>query len=267
MSPKEVDKYFEGDLSKPELKSVQVGNQTVNYAYQDNNKDTTVVFIHGAPGSWSAFVDFFKVNQLKEVVNIISVDRPGYGYSDFGEAVISLESQSKSIMNAVNEIANDHLILVGHSLGGPVAARMMMDFPKKVIGSVLVAPSISPALEKREWYRYIGKLRIVKYMIPATLWVTNEEIYDLKAELQEMMPYWKTIENPVIVIQGTEDDLVPKGNAFFAEEVLSEEVVEINLLEGVNHFIPWSHPDTITEAILKIKNKQTITKKELGGLE
>jgi len=132
---------------------------------------------------------------------------------------------------------------------------MMMDFPDKVLGSVLVAPSISPELEKREWYRYIGKLRLVKYLIPATFWVTNEEIFALKAELVEMLPNWKNIEKSVIIIQGTEDNLVPKGNAFFAKEVLADSVVDINLLEGVNHFIPWSHPETITEAILKISKK------------
>jgi pimeloyl-ACP methyl ester carboxylesterase len=40
-------------------------------------------------------------------------------------------------------------ILVGHSLGGPVAARLAMDYPDEVGGLILVAPSIDPELEKK----------------------------------------------------------------------------------------------------------------------
>jgi len=82
MSPKEVDKYFQEEIElKPVLKKVKVRDQQINFAYQDNGKKATAVFIHGAPGSWSAFVDFFKENSLRNEVNILSIDRPGYGYS------------------------------------------------------------------------------------------------------------------------------------------------------------------------------------------
>ncbi|MEL7148839.1 MAG: alpha/beta hydrolase, partial [Bacteroidota bacterium] len=91
MSPKAVDQYFEGIDGKPELVDVEVRGRRINYAFQDNGQPLTVVFIHGAPGSWSAFVDFMKADSLRDVVNILSVDRPGYGYSDFGDAMISLE--------------------------------------------------------------------------------------------------------------------------------------------------------------------------------
>mgnify|MGYP001799428631 CR=1 FL=1 len=257
MSPKEVNHYFEGTAGQPELKTVEVGKRQINFAFQDNDKPVTAVFIHGAPGSWSAFVDFMKIDSLRDAVNILSVDRPGYGYSGFGDAMISLEMQSDLLMEAIGSVADGNLILIGHSLGGPVAARMMMDYPKQVMAAVLVAPSIDPELEKREWYRYLGKLRLVKYMIPKSLWVTNEEIYDLKRELQAMEPGWEDIENPVIVIQGTKDNLVPKENADYAMKMLPDSLLDVELLEGVNHFIPWTHPHEITAAILKLAGEQS----------
>lgn len=259
MSPKAVDRYFDGIEGKPQLKTVTIDSREINFAYQDNGKSVTAVFIHGAPGSWSAFVDFMKVDSLKAAVNILSVDRPGYGYSNFGDAMISLKDQSYYLMEAIKTVANDDLILVGHSLGGPVAMRMMMDYPDQNMTAVLVAPSIDPDLEKREWYRYLGKLRLVKYMIPTSFWVTNEEIYDLKKELVMMAPGWDKIDQRVIVIQGTKDTLVPKENADYAARMLPDSLVTLRMLEGVNHFIPWSHPQTITDAVLELAGGATPT--------
>lgn len=257
MKPDEVDAYFKDKSKVPELKRIASGNREISLAFQDNHQETTVVFIHGAPGSWSAFIDFMKNDDLRDQVNIISVDRPGYGYSGFGEPVYSLERQSKYLMKAVRAVSDKPLILVGHSLGGPVAARMMMDFPENIKGSVLVAPSIDPDLENREWYRYLGKLRLVKYLLPKSLWVTNEEIYDLKEELAIMLPGWSDITSKVIVIQGTKDNLVPKENADFADRVMADEFVEIRMLEDVNHFIPWTHPETIVNSIREIDENST----------
>ena len=236
MKPDEVDAYFKDKSRVPELKKIASGNREISLAFQDNHRETTVVYIHGAPGSWSAFIDFMKNDDLRDQVNIISVDRPGYGYSGFGEPVYSLERQSKYLMKAVKAVSDKPLILVGHSLGGPVAARMMMDFPDRIAGSVLVAPSIDPDLENREWYRYLGKLRLVRYLIPTSFWVTNEEIYDLKEELLKMLPGLSIIKGKVIVIQWTIDNLVPKENAYFSEIMCSASRKVASLTKSVISF-------------------------------
>ena len=256
MTPQKFDEYFKNSESlKPNLLTIESQNRTIHYSIQDNQKSVTAVFVHGAPGSWSAFVDFMKDEKLRNQVNILSVDRPGYGYSDFGEPEVSLENQAFLIAEVLKRYEDQEFILIGHSLGGPVVARMAMDFPELVSGMVLVAPSIDPELEKDEWFRYLGKNRIVKWMIPTSLWVTNEEIWDLKKELELMLPMWESITTNTIVIQGTDDNLVPKGNADFAEKMLDPTKVDIWLLEGVNHFIPWNNSDKITNAILELKEK------------
>ncbi len=67
MSPKEVEEYFSDKSLVPELKIVDVDYHKVNIAIQDNQKNATVVFIHGAPGSWSAFIDFMKNGELRKM--------------------------------------------------------------------------------------------------------------------------------------------------------------------------------------------------------
>jgi esterase/lipase len=46
--------------------------------------------------------------------------------------------------------------------------------------------------------------------LPKSFRASNEEIYQLKPELERMVPLWKEVKCPVIVIQGKKDELVPK---------------------------------------------------------
>jgi pimeloyl-ACP methyl ester carboxylesterase len=71
-----------------------------------------------------------------------------------------------------------------------------------------------------------------------------------------MLPGWHTIRVPVTVIQGEADNLVPPGNAHFAKKMLIHAPLEIQMLPGVNHFIPWSHPYLIQKAIMRHIRKE-----------
>ncbi len=73
----------------------------------------------------------------------------------------------------------------------------------------------------------------------------------LKGELQKMLPLWPGIRVPVTVIQGEEDELVPPGNADFAKRMLVNAPATIQMIPDMNHFIPWSRPDLIHNAIIK----------------
>ncbi|GGM90568.1 hypothetical protein GCM10010967_24550 [Dyadobacter beijingensis] len=147
--------------------------------------------------------------------------------------------------------ASSTAILVGHSLGGPVIARLAMDFPSQVRGLVLVAGSIDPDLEKKDWFRPIIGSFPIRYFIPADLDVSNREIRALKGELTQMLPLWKSICIPVTVIQGEVDDLVPPGNAAFAKKMLVNAPVIVRVIPEMNHFISWRRPDKIRIAILE----------------
>jgi pimeloyl-ACP methyl ester carboxylesterase len=249
MSTTEVEEYFSPSQA-PVVRDTLIANHTINYAYQDNHQAITIVFLHGAPGSWSAFADFMKMDSLREVANILSVDRPGYGYSDFGKPMISLKGQSYLISDVLRNYKDHKLLLVGHSLGASVAARIAMDFPELVQGLVLVGPSIDPNLEKDEWFRVLARNKLGKWLLPKSLFVTNEEIFFLKEELQKMLPHWQKINVPVTIVQGVEDELVPKENAEFARRMIHPRYIDVRYFEKVNHFIPWNNPELIVNAVV-----------------
>lgn len=251
MSDKRAYKYFEDKPIKPKIYKIDVDGHQINYADIGSDTLPTVIFFHGAPGGWNAFIDFMANSELQKVVRMISVDRPGYGYSEYGEPVTSLERQCQLMKPILESVGNQKTILVGHSLGGPVIARMAMDYPNLVDGLILVGGSIDPEMEKDEWYRYIMRTALGRLLLPGSFWATNEEIFFLKDELEEMIPGWENIQIPVTVIHGVEDTLVPKENANFAERMLDAQYLDIWLEDGVNHFIPWNRPDLIEKAIFK----------------
>lgn len=248
MSSRSMDDYYEGS-QKPELVSFSFDDRTVNYAEAGDKTKPLVMFVHGSPGSWSAFADFLKDSVLIANFHIIAPDRPGFGYSNFGRAEPSLKKQSQFLYQILKRYPDKKAILVGHSLGGPVIAQMAMDYPDNVRGLLFVAPSIDPALEPDEWFRPLLRNFVIRTFTPISLAVSNDEIIDLKEELEMMTDGWRSLHTPVYMLQGDQDTLVPMGNAYYPGKFMPDSLIHIQLLRGVNHFIPWSHPQEIVKGI------------------
>jgi pimeloyl-ACP methyl ester carboxylesterase len=174
-----------------------------------------------------------------------------------------LKQQALFLKPLLEEYKNNRpIILVGHSLAGALIARMAADYPGLVDGFIIVAGSIDPTLEPNEtWFRAPLATPFLSWLLPRSFRASNEEIYHLKPELERMLPLWKEIKCPVIVIQGKKDVLVAAENADFAKKMLVNAPVEFVLVDTMNHFVPWSNPELIHDAILtmlaKISNSHT----------
>ncbi len=251
-SDKEISDYFQYAAVKPTFHTIQSNGRAVHYAALGPDSLPVVVFVHGSPGSWYAFIDFFRDSTLYRRARLVALDRPGFGKSGLGQPEPSLPKQAAALAAVLKQvIPGGRAVLVGHSLGGPVIARFAMDYPDMVRSLILVAPSIDPDLEKKEWFRPLLGSFPFRQLLPGELDASNREIRPLREELVAMLPLWASIRVPVTVIQGDKDDLVPPGNADFARRMLVNAPVTIQMLPGMNHFIPWSRPDTMHDAILK----------------
>lgn len=238
------------------FKDLKVEGQNIHYVYTAQSKNTLAIFVHGSPGSWNAFIDFFKTDSLLKDMDILAMDRPGFGNSDYGHAEPSLEKQASYLNKVANNFSHPRKILIGHSLGGAIIARMAVTQPKSYDGLIFVAASIDPDMEKDEWYRRAIDSRVGGWLTPKDFEVSNDEILPLKKELESMKPLWREIMIPSIVIHGTKDSLVPVENVDFAIAMLKDSLTKIQLIEGANHFIPWTHPEEIIKAIRQMANVQ-----------
>jgi pimeloyl-ACP methyl ester carboxylesterase len=248
---------FEKTQIEPLVFQKNFEGKSIQYFQVGQNGNAPVVaFVHGSPGSLADYKTYLSDSDLSQKATLISIDRLGFGYSDFGNVESSLSLQAMAIMEVLKPFEKNKIILVGHSLGGPVIAKMAMDFPELIDGVVLIAPSISPELEPSTGWRKIANWKIFQWFSPPALMVCNQEIIPLRDELEQMLEGWKNIDFPVTIIQGEEDKLVPKENANFANKMLiNSSLVETRMIKGGSHFILWSEPDLIKNEILKLIRK------------
>ncbi len=217
-----------------------------------------VLFVHGSPGTWDAWQRFLEDPELRAAARLIALDRPGFGGSERGLAEPSLVRQAAALAAVLGangsprQVSSRRAIVVGHSLGGPIAVRLAIDRPELVAALVLVAPSIDPALERRRWYNFAAATRVVQWFLPIDWTVSNRELWPLESELKTMLPRWPEIRCPVIVVQGLEDDLVPAANADFAERQLPAGGVRVDRYPDAGHFLLWQRPETVRRPVLEL---------------
>ena len=241
--------------ARPIVKSYKIGDRKTQYVEIGTPGEAIVLFIHGSPGSWRAFHRLLNDNELQESTHMIAVDRPGYGGSNSGKYISSIRQQAQLLLPLINshEIGRP-IILVGHSYGGPVAAWMALDRPDLVSGLVLIAPALDPTLEGVNWYQMMTKSTPMRWLIPKDYRTANEEIVQLKAELQALLPHWAALKLPVVHIHGELDKLVPVSTLEFSKKVMIQADLKTVHLPNKNHYIPWNDRNTIKKAILDIVN-------------
>jgi pimeloyl-ACP methyl ester carboxylesterase len=221
------------------------------YVGADSSK-ALAVFIHGSPGSSSSFIKFAQDTALLREYNVLLIDRPGFGYSTFGKAEPSIERQSAILRAVVAQFPSSKKILIGHSLGGAIIVRMAMDEPTEIEGLLILAGSVSAELEPESNWRKPMSKRALRWLLPKSFRVSNDEIIPAQAELKKMEPLWAKITCDVEIIQGGKDKLVPAGNANFAEKKLvNARSLQVYRMPNENHFFPFTQPQLVTEALMR----------------
>jgi pimeloyl-ACP methyl ester carboxylesterase len=185
---------------------------------------------------------------------MIAVDRPGFGYSNFGEAQ-DLKTQADWIYELIEKLDNNKpIVLIGHSMGGPVIVRLGVDHPQKFMHLVVLAGAIDPKAEKPELWRPVLISKPLRYLIPGAMRPANDELWWLKEDLYTMQPLLKNIISNVTIIHGTKDPLVPYSNmAFMQKEFVNAKSMDTLSIKNANHFIPWEHYFEIRDKLLKLK--------------
>ncbi len=211
-----------------------------------------VLFVHGSPGDWRAFEPCLADSGMRGRARLLAYDRPGFGGTG-GAAEPSLARQAQVAAAVLVAAApGGRALVVGHSLGGPIAARLAVDRPDLVAGLLLVAPSIDPALERRRWYNVAGATRLVQWFLPAEWIASNREIWPLRSELEVLAPRLAGIRVPSTVIQGADDELVDPDNATFVARSMNGAVVRVVEVAKEGHFVLWTRQDLVRAEILRL---------------
>ena len=237
----------------------KVDGINIHYAKTGYDSLPTLVFIHGTPGSWDAFAGYMRDTQLLAQFRMVSIDRPGFGYSDFGK-VYPLKKQAELIEPVLEKLQNGQpMYLAGHSLGGPLIIQLAADQPKLCQGLIIISGSVDPAIEKPEkWRPWIFKTPL-NFLVPGAFRPSNEELWYLKKDLVNLKDEFARITCPVYFIHGAADTWVPVENVKYARKLLvNTNTIGELIIPGGNHFIPWTKYAEIKNVLIGLGAKHEI---------
>ena len=120
---------------------VKYDGARVHYEGHGRGKEA-VVFIHG----WTCDLTFWSGQApVYEKHRSLLIDLPGHGQSDKPDVAYTQERFARAIEAVMREAGVERAVLVGHSMGGPVALTFMRLFPAKTKALVLVDAYIPQA--------------------------------------------------------------------------------------------------------------------------
>lgn len=226
----------------------------IHYLQTGKTDAPTIYFIHGTPGSSNNFDSYLQDSALRNEYRLISIDRPGFGYSNFGKAE-PMELQVEMIEALIQKNNNGKpVILVGHSLGGPIVAAIGARNMPPVRVLLIWAGSISPELEPKEAWRKPLSSGLLRWAVPGAFRPSNDEMVDFKTYVLKMPELLSQIKMPVYLAHGTKDMLVPFENmAYTAEKLTASSSVNTIAMERENHFIPWTRFTDLRDLLLYIR--------------
>lgn len=128
-----------------------------------------IVFIHGASGNLRDQLFAFR-KPLEGRARLIFVDRPGYGYSDRGGPENDTPAgQADAIARLLDKKGIDRAIIVGHSLGGAIAASFGVRHPDKTAGLLFLSAATHPWNGGVDWYYDLAAAPVVGSLFRHTL--------------------------------------------------------------------------------------------------
>jgi pyruvate dehydrogenase E2 component (dihydrolipoamide acetyltransferase) len=130
------------------VETVEVGGRTIQFGRAGAGEGAPVVLLHGYSGDMNNWL--FNLDALAGQHPVIALDLPGHGGSskDVGDG--SLAALAAIVSDTLTALGVDQAHLIGHSLGGAIAARFAADNASRVASLTLICPSSLPGNQVSE---------------------------------------------------------------------------------------------------------------------
>jgi pimeloyl-ACP methyl ester carboxylesterase len=123
----------EGD-AKPTKKTFKPNDGTTIVGEVSGKGDTALLFLHG----WCGDRQFWK-HQAKPFAadyKVVAIDQAGHGESGKDRKEWTIDSLASDVAAIVKELELKRVILIGHSMGGPIALLAAKKLPGVVVGVI-----------------------------------------------------------------------------------------------------------------------------------
>jgi len=250
-SDKKGQKIFKSKGVPLSIFDTMINGRHIHYAMTGSDSLPTLVFIHGSPGSWFHYMKFMWDSALLKKYRIITFDRPGFGYSDFGKAM-HLQDQSALLLPVIKRLKNEKdMYLCGHSYGGPLVVKLASEAPQLFKKVIIVAGAIDPGQEKKETWRHVMGVKPLSWFLPGAYEPSNTELLYLKKDLVPLANDFQKITTDVLFVHGDKDSWVPIENIGYGMKLMvNARSVKADTLFGADHQIPWKRREDLKKILL-----------------
>lgn len=251
---------------------------TYNYSIP-NNPISIVMVSHGMGEYTGSYQQQFKL-LLQNSIGYYAIDHRGYGESEGRRGHINqfdnYVNDLKQLYNIATNNNNKPDILFGHSLGGLIATKYILDFPNDFKKLILTAPAFGIAKKVPLWIRVLSPIMSFVYptysqnaglpqksndpLIVKT--ATARWFYEIQKTQKLVMSKAQTVQIPTYIFHSTKDPLTKfEKSEEFIESIQSTQK-ELYKLDISAHD-PKYYPNKLKTKIFKkiidwIKGKNTI---------
>lgn len=285
MTKEEAAETLWGEQSK----WVTLANQDVHYIEAgDPNSQRLIILLHGFGASAFSFKE--NIEPLAKLGHVIAYDRAAFGFSErptkWGQNPYGMDGQMQVLDELVDEFgANKEVWLVGHSMGGRLAAIYSIENQEKLTGVVLFAPAVlsdggTPSW--LNWIYYIPQInhlgpRLVSSIATDGLGLLYQSYYDESKVTQAVLDgyraplqvagwekaFWEfnraprgespkdrleEIKIPTLVLTGDSDTVVPTADSIQVSKIIKQS--ELVVIEKTGHLPNEEAPEKFAQAII-----------------
>lgn len=250
----------------------------IHYKSWGKGKDA-LVLVHG----WGCNLNHWRdqIPDFSKRNRVIALDLPGHGESDKPQQLAYTMDLFANAIDAVMRDAKvDHAVIVGHSMGTPVARQFYRKYPQKTLGIVIVDGGLRLFGTKEMREQFLAMFRGPKYkeagtqmfsqmaatMAPAdkervTTSFGNTPQYVLVSAMESMsedsLYAPDKINVPVFAILAKSPFWQADTEEFFRG--LAPDF-EMQWWEGVGHFLMIEKPKQFNDAVIAFLNKKALLK-------
>lgn len=173
--------------SDPELQTIELSCGRATYT--DEGDGPILVAIHGLPGSTKDFR--WLAPALSPHIRLIRLNLPGFEGTDIRCIKdTSIQARGQFVQEFLMARNIQECVVMGHSMGGPVATEVAVRFPECIRGLVLLASvGLRPHRAYRKGPSFVWVSRLLR--IPGMSWLMKQRIQEAYGRLgfPQSIPY------------------------------------------------------------------------------
>ncbi len=236
--------------------------------------DNVIIFLHGYVDSWFVWSDVMSL--MPDDYHIYAVSHRGHGDTSKPDEGYEMSDFAKDLLDFMDQQGIAKADIAGHSMGGVIAQRFVLDYPDRVRrlilvdtganlkGNAVIVEGFGPYVDtlhdpvteqeaidaqitsyhKKYDPEYFATQIVETLKVPLIVWkkaLSGLSKPDYRAEIT-------SIQHPTLIVWATADDIFPWVDQ---QDLLTIPNSQLESLQNIGHGAYWEEPEKFTNKLVK----------------